>query len=95
MRFLHPEHEARYRAVKTALATADLAEASRAVSEGRLVDERSGEPVVWEGCPMVLPVSDRLKERVFGEAYEERVADELAKLRLQPAAPETVAPIER
>ncbi len=92
VRFLHPEHEAHYRAVKAAVEGLDLAEATLAVSEGRLVDEASGEPVAWEGLPMVLPVSDRLRERVFGEAYEERVAEELAVLHLRLAAPAAVAP---
>lgn len=83
VRFLHPEHEARYRALETALANMDLAAASRALADGRVVDAASGQPVPWEGYPMVLPVSDRLHDRVFGDEYEAGVAAELARLDLQ------------
>ncbi len=85
VRFLHPEHEALYRAFETALAGLDLATASRAVAEGRVVEAATGEQVSWEGYPMVLPVSDRLRERVFGEEYETRLAAESARLDLQVA----------
>ena len=35
--------------------------------------------------PVVLPVSQRLKDRVFGDAYEERVAAHAATLHLRLA----------
>ena len=74
VRFLHPDHEARFRAMKAAMAGLSLAEASRAVEQGRLCDAATGATVRWEGEPMVLPVSSRLKDQVFGEAYEADVA---------------------
>jgi acetoin utilization deacetylase AcuC-like enzyme len=82
VRFLLPQHEARYRALESALVGLDLAAASRAVSDGKVVDAVSGEQVSWEGYPMVLPVSDRLRDRVFGDEYEAGVAAELARLDL-------------
>ena len=80
VRFLHPEHEAHFRAYQDALAGLTLSGASRAVDDGRLVDARTGEPVRWEGFPMVLPVSDRLEEMVFGEEYEAEVAEEYGRV---------------
>jgi len=87
VRFLEPEDEAWFRACQRALEGLSLAEASRAVHGGRLEDARTGETVAWRTCPMVLPVSDRLRERVMGEAYERRVEASLAGLefRLRPA----------
>ena len=82
VRFLIPEHEARYRALESALDGLDLAAASRAVSEGSIVDAATGQAVAWEGYPMVLPVSDRLHDGVFGDAYEAAVAAELTRLDL-------------
>ena len=76
VRFLHPEHEAHFRGYLDAVDGLTLSEASQAVDDGRLVDAHTGEVVQWEGFPMVLPVSDRLKEMVFGEAYETEVAEE-------------------
>ena len=61
-----------------------LAEASRIVSEGGVVIEATGESMIWKGYAMVLPVSDRLKEKVSGEAYDRAVDEfaETARLRL-------------
>jgi hypothetical protein len=64
LRFLEPEHESLYRSLHKALSKLSIAEASRAVDEGRLVDEETGEPFRWRPMPMVLPVSDRLKEEL-------------------------------
>ncbi|GEM_PF-61029 len=100
VRFLHPEHEARFRAVKAAVASLPLAEASQAIEQGRLRDAATGATVRWEGEPMVLPVARRLKDRVFSEAYEASVTAELERVRFvlapagEPAAAAgaTVAP---
>lgn len=74
LRFLQPEHEARFRALRQALQGLGLAAATRAVDEHRVRDAATGRPVEWEPVPMVLPVSERLKARVMGEAYEAEVA---------------------
>ena len=52
-----------------------------------VVDQASGYRLEWEGYPMVLPVSDKLRERVTGEAYEERVAKTLERLKLVVTEP--------
>ena len=36
---------------------------------------------------MVLPVSEKMRQRVTGEAYEERVAEVLAELKLAVSEP--------
>lgn len=79
VRFLHPEHEAQFRALKNCLDGLPLVEASQAVEKGKVEVEGSGRPIDWEGFPMVLPVSDRFKARLFSEEYENRVAQESEK----------------
>ena len=86
VRFLHPEHEARFRALKAAMPGLSLSEASQAIEQGRMRDAATGATVRWEGEPMVLPVSSRLKERVFTESYEAAVAAALEHLEFRLAA---------
>jgi len=82
--FVNPEHEAWMRALEELFRDVPLAEASRTVAEGGVIIEATGEPLRWLGYAMVLPVSDRLKERVSGEAYDRAVAEaaDRAHLRL-------------
>jgi hypothetical protein len=82
VRFLDPVHEAWMRALEELFQGVSLAEASSTIADGRVVDEASGYRLEWEGYPMVLPVSDRLIERVSGDAYDARVAEVLARLEL-------------
>ncbi len=80
VRFLDPADEAWFRALGRALEGVPLAQASAAVHGGCVRDAVTGEVVTWRTCPMVLPTSDRLKDRVFGEAYEQRVQEVLGSL---------------
>ena len=82
--FVNPEHEAWMRALEELFRGIPLAEASGVVADGGVVIEATGEPLRWKGYAMVLPVSDRLRERVSGETYDAAVAEalEYAKLRL-------------
>jgi hypothetical protein len=59
-----------------------LAEASTVIADEMIVEEGTGYRLKWKGYPMVLPVSEKLKEQVTGEAYEERVAEVLEELKL-------------
>jgi acetoin utilization deacetylase AcuC-like enzyme len=77
LRFLEPRHEAVFRELQRVLDAFELSSASRAVSDGGLT-EADGEIFEWRPYPMVLPVSDRMKEIVFGDPYERRV-DEAAE----------------
>jgi acetoin utilization deacetylase AcuC-like enzyme len=94
LRFLQPAHEALLRAIEQVLRGLPLSEASRAVGEGRVIDERTGRPLVWPAAPMVYPLTDPLREQVSGDAYEARVAEALAGLSFR-LAPAPAAPLER
>lgn len=79
MRFLDPVAEARIRALEAALEGLSLAKASQALAEGRVLDASTGRAFQWQPSPMVLPVSDRLRERVESEKYERQVAEALPR----------------
>ncbi len=82
--FIEPKYEAWMHALEELFHDVPLAEASRIVSEGGVVIDATGEPLVWKGYAMVLPVSDRLKQKVSGDAYDRAVAEvaETARLHL-------------
>ncbi len=86
--FVNPEHEAWMRALEGLFDGVPLAEASRMVADGRVIIEAAGEPLRWKGYAMVLPVSEKLKQKVSDEAYDGAVEDaaEHARLRLEDAA---------
>ena len=89
MRLLHPEDQARLRALDTALTGLSLAEATVALAEGRVRDVALGTPARWEPVTCVLPASARLHDRLSGADYDEAVARESARFafQLQAAAP--------
>jgi acetoin utilization deacetylase AcuC-like enzyme len=82
-RFLHPEHEASYRALESAFTGMPLPDASAALGDGRVVSARDGTPVSWEPYPMVIPVSDRLRRHVSDDEYERHVEEARAGLNLR------------
>lgn len=71
MRALDPDVAGRLRALREALADLSVAEASRRVEGGGVVDEATGEPLPWRPVAMVLPVSKRLRERLATGDYAE------------------------
>lgn len=79
-RFLDPVRQARLEAMHRALTGLRLVDATRAVEEGRVVNAATGASVPWEPAPMVIPVSDRLRERVEGPDYEAALEQELATI---------------
>jgi acetoin utilization deacetylase AcuC-like enzyme len=81
-RFLQPRAEALLRALQLLLGEMPLSDASRAVEDGRVLDASTGKALTWEGWPMVLPTSARLRELTEGQAYEEAVVEAGASLRL-------------
>ncbi len=87
VRFLEPAHEAWMQALEQLFSDVSLAEASNIIADGRVLDEPTGYRLEWEGYPMVLPVSDKLRERVTGEVYEARVAEVRSRLKLVVAEP--------
>jgi len=86
VRPLYAVDEARLRALAEAFSSLSLAEATAAMSEGRVVDARTGAAIPWTPVATVLPVSERLRALVTGPEYEEAVARELERLAFQVAA---------
>ncbi len=79
-RFVDPVRQARLEAMRRALSSLRLVEATRAVEAGRVVDAATGLAVEWEPAPMVIPVSARLRKAVEGPEYEAAVERELERL---------------
>src|SRR5690349_13316409 len=70
LRFLEPEDQAHFEALREAVTGLNLAEADQAIAEGRVVDAETGEPARWRPALMVVPVSGRLKALIGGAGYE-------------------------
>jgi acetoin utilization deacetylase AcuC-like enzyme len=87
-RFVDPAQQARLEALRRALSSLRLVEATRAVEEGRVVDAATGAVVEWEPAPMVIPVSQRLRELVEGPRYEAAVDEALATLSYRLQSPD-------
>jgi hypothetical protein len=87
LRFLDPADEGLYRALAAAVAALPMGEASRAVAAGGVVDAGTGQPLELPNMPMVLPTSDRLRQRVEGEEYEAAVAAAAAGFRFELRRP--------
>jgi acetoin utilization deacetylase AcuC-like enzyme len=93
LRFLAPEDQARFEALREAVAGMSLAQAERAIAAGRVVNATTAEAVRWRPAPMVAPVSGRLRALVESPAYDEARTRERVALRPRlngsgaPAAP--------
>ena len=80
MHFLDPKREALCRAL---MATGEpFAELSRTLVAGRVLNGRSHEVLQWQPGPLVLPLSDRLRDLVTGPAYEAAVVAALEELEI-------------
>jgi acetoin utilization deacetylase AcuC-like enzyme len=80
LEFVRPEDAAVFEALREAVPALDLTEASRAIDEGRVVAERTGEPVRWAAPLMVLPLSERLRAHISRPDYRERARRARAEL---------------
>ncbi|MGH7644984.1 MAG: hypothetical protein ACREMR_05305 [Gemmatimonadales bacterium] len=83
MRCLSPADQGRLEALQTTLAGLSLADAGRALAEGRVVDAATGAAQSWPPVPVVLPVSARLRAAVGGPAYDEAVRRARERLRFR------------
>jgi hypothetical protein len=72
--FVDPTHQARLSAMLHAVRGLRLEEAARAVENGMVVDDITGEPVCWAPSPMVVPVAVSLKKYFGSTEYESLVA---------------------
>ena len=73
LRFVDAERQARFAALRDAVAGAKLPEANRAVDGGWLEDARTGEIVRWEPATMVVAVSEKLSAQLTSPKYREAV----------------------
>ena len=92
--FLHPEDEGTFRALERAVAGLPLPAAAFAVEQGRVIDEATGAPFAWHPMPVVVPVSDRLRQQLAGDEHRRR-ADAAAAahaFRLVPFDASTAGP---
>ncbi len=62
--FLKADVQERFKALTRLLADVPLAEATRAVDEGRVIDEATGEVFRWQPEAMVAPISERLRRQL-------------------------------
>lgn len=84
-RFFDPEREGRFRAMVRDLLDGNLAEASRALDEGRVLE---GDQVVkWVPSEQVLPLRDWLRDYFREPAYETACAEAQAAHRYRLAEP--------
>jgi len=73
--FLSPEDEGRFRALRSALRALPLREAIRAIEEKRVIESGTGMPFSWEPTTLILPVSDRLRNRILDPEYERQARE--------------------
>lgn len=80
--FLYPQHEALFQAISRVLEGYPLPLASQLIHQGAVIRAESGQAVLWEAAPMVVPASQRLKQIVGSADYLEAVKASLANLQL-------------
>lgn len=74
LRFLDPDDEARVASLEASLADRPLAEATRLVADGKVIDAQTGEPFAWRPMVMILPTAEPLAARFEDPEYERRAA---------------------
>jgi hypothetical protein len=86
-RFLDPVEEARFGAVQQALRHLRLREASAAVAAGRVRDVRTGEAYTYRPRPLLIPLTDDLREGAPAADHRRRVAAAAADLAYELVPP--------
>ena len=81
--FLDPRDAAWFATLEGAVSGLPLAKATHLVHEKHFVYSESGEPVQWRPAPMVLPVSERLRSRIYSDEYQEELEDALKDFKLE------------
>ncbi|MEN8007650.1 MAG: histone deacetylase [Candidatus Krumholzibacteriota bacterium] len=72
--FADPVRQARMLALQHAVRNLRLGESGRAVEDGRVVDEKTGDPAEWVPAPMIIPVARSLRDYFGSPEYESAVA---------------------
>jgi acetoin utilization deacetylase AcuC-like enzyme len=79
LRFVHAADAAAFDAMQEAVNEQGLADATRLIEQGAVVDKATNVPIKWHAPPMVLPVGRRLRQSLQGAGFEE----EYSRLRSQ------------
>ena len=77
--FVDPIDAAKYEAIRKAVSGLGLADATRAIEEGGVIDTKTGAPVDWHTPLMILPVNETLRDRL---ALPEGQVEEVPLLEL-------------
>jgi nucleotide-binding universal stress UspA family protein len=72
-RFVKPEHEAIYLAIKRDTMGHNFGEISWALEKDMIIDKNTNKPVPWEGWEMVYPIHDDIKKYLSSDAYHKEV----------------------
>jgi hypothetical protein len=80
LRFIRLEDSVIYEAMHAALGRLDLAAATQAIEDGRLLDAATGQPVRWHTPQMILPVSERLSAQLAKSAFDAGVGAAASKV---------------
>jgi len=88
LRFLNPEDEGWFRALRKAVDQLPLAQATELVAGGLLRSSKTKEVVSWRPMQMVLPISDRLHDQVESKAYTQAAAASASELAFELIGPQ-------
>jgi hypothetical protein len=75
LHFLTVEDRKWFQAVEKAVEHIPLIQATTIVAEGGLRDRGSGDPVEWRPMPMVLALSDRMKQEIEHKDAKKKTTD--------------------
>jgi hypothetical protein len=74
-RFVSPRRQGRFEALLRDIGGAPVAEASRAVEEGRVIEDPGGEPLRWEPGPMLVALTAPPRAWLESAAYTAAAAE--------------------
>jgi hypothetical protein len=87
--FLSAPEQGRFEALGRDLSNVHIAEASAAMEDGRVVDTATGETAAWEPGPMIMPLTDRVRQVLEAPAWRDAAAAAAARssfrIRGEPA----------
>ncbi len=69
-RFASARLQGRFEALRRDLAGLDIASASHAVEDGRVIEEPAGSGLRWEAGEMLLPLTEPVRDFLEGAAYQ-------------------------
>jgi hypothetical protein len=92
-RFLAVRDQGRFEALRRDLRGLHVADASRALVEGRVIEEPAGIPFVWEPGEMVAPITPALRAAMETPRYLEAIAHERASVSFRVVGATAASPV--